>query len=68
MQIDHYAETLLAARNLSDAVRSVLDGESTAFGDVTVNACWRMDEQDFWDSLTELYRVSTDYAIVYQQE
>lgn len=67
MQLRCHGATLLAAKQLADAVRAALDGYSGTMGTVTVLSCFRADEGDDDEPETGTYSVRADYMIVYEE-
>jgi hypothetical protein len=67
MQIRCHGATLLAAKQVADAVRGALDGFAGTMGDVTVQSCLRADESDDDEPDVEAYSVRADYMIVFDE-
>lgn len=67
IQIDNYAESLLAAKTLAAAVRTALSGYSGAMGAATVQALFMDSERDFDDPTTDLFRVTQDFLITFKE-
>ena len=65
IQIDCYADSVLGAKTLADAVRDALSAHSGDMQGTDVQAVLLDNEQDFTDPTTELCRVSQDYRITY---
>ena len=69
IQFDCLASDYADAKNLTDAIRLVLDGYAGILPDGTpVAGTWVINVTDSYSQDTRLYRVSTDYRIVYAQQ
>ena len=67
MQLACHATTILAAKQLAQAVWRALDGDSGTWSNVTVQSCLRANELDGYEPEVEAYRVTADYLIVYEE-
>lgn len=67
-QIDSYADTYAVAKQSANAIRTLLDGyKGTMASGVYVSSCMSKNDRDFFDSITMIWRVSTDYIIGHQE-
>jgi hypothetical protein len=64
-QIDCYGKTYLEAKTESRKVRDALSGYSGTMGSTRVGSAVR--DSHFEDFAADLYRVSTDYIIYYEE-
>lgn len=62
-QIDSYSTTYSGAKHSANQVRALLDGYKGSMGTVAVSSCLSQNDRDFYDSITRVWRVSTDYII-----
>ena len=67
IQIDAWATTYASAKAVIDTVRSALDGYSGTAGSETIKSSLLQTETDFYEPETNVYRVSQDYFIKYEE-
>ena len=67
IQIDAWAITYGGAKALATVVRKRIDGYSGDMGSPAVEAIFihLLNDRDFYDDVTELWRVSMDYEIMH---
>ena len=68
VQIDVYADTLLAAQAAAAAIRRALDGYRGLLGTVKAGSIMVEDDRDLYDRPAELRRVSFDVIIWHEEE
>lgn len=66
-QLDCYATTYLGAKAVATAIRVALDGYKGLMGAVDVQECTVIDERDFYDPATRIWRISLDSIIGHQE-
>lgn len=62
-QLDCYASTYLGAKAVAGALRVALDGYKGLMGTVAVGSVLFMDDRDFYDPATRIWRVSMDIIV-----
>lgn len=69
IQIDAWATTYAGTKALATAVRKRLDGYSGDTGSPAVNVIVAMllNDRDFYDAETELWRVSMDFEVMHHE-
>lgn len=69
IQIDVWAETYAAAKQLGDAIRRALDGYRGTVGGIRIGALRIESDQDFFenDPVPALYRVSMDFRVTHAE-
>jgi hypothetical protein len=69
-QLSVFAVTYSAAKNISAAIKTALDGYSGTMGGaggLHVDIPRREDENDFYEESTGLFQVASDYIVWYQE-
>lgn len=66
-QFDCYAKRVLDAKILAKTVRQALDGLKGVFSGVSVNAVIFSNQFDTYEPDTELFRVSQDFNILFNE-
>ncbi|WDI31594.1 DUF3168 domain-containing protein [Hyphococcus flavus] len=66
-QVDSYAPTWLAAKQLSRAIHGLLDGYRGTTAGVEILYCALQNKQDLFEAATELHRVSLDFRLTVRQ-
>ena len=67
IQIDCWARTYAAALSVAELVRQRLEGYSGAMGSATIQGVFFENEQEFFEAEPELYRVSRDYMVFFEE-
>lgn len=68
VQFDCYGEQPLGAKQVSEALRALIDGYQGMMGTVSVRAVMRANERDLSVPETETYRISCDYWISFLED
>ena len=66
-QFDCYAQTDAAAENLSNVLRTYINGFRGTFGGLAVHGIIFIDELDDYGSVADVSRVSSDYRIAHKE-
>ena len=66
VQFDCYAAGAKQAKELADALRQALDGQSGTWGSVVVGACLWLNELDVYEPETGSYAVPVDFDVIYE--
>lgn len=67
MQVDVWAEDVLDAEAISQALDGALDGYRGPVGIYEATDSWRTAQQDIYEHDVDVYRITTDYSIYYRQ-
>lgn len=68
MQVDTWANTYAAAKNLAEAITAILDDYSGGFQDGSqIRSVQIMSSTDFYDKDAHIYRVMTEFYIEFAQ-
>lgn len=67
MQIDAWATTAPAASALANAVKDAINGYHGTMGSVAVQGVFMADERESYDDAVQMYGVSRDYFMHYEE-
>lgn len=67
VQIDSYASTVTTARSIANAVRTEINGFRGTQSGVDLQSIQLIDEQDGLEGDSEIWRVTSDYKVWYQE-
>jgi len=62
-QIEAWAKTYTAAKDLANAIRTALDGETFTSGTVTIGSCLIQNEQDGYEPSVKCHRIMMDFNL-----
>ena len=67
LQLDSYATTYSAVKDIADQVRIAIDGYRGTQSGTVIGGVLSGEEQDFYEQDTKLHRVSQDFIIWHQE-
>jgi hypothetical protein len=65
VQIDVWGRAAVDVQSVSDAIRTLLDGNDVTQGGTRFASAWVVNESDLYEDQDEVYRVTSDYEVRY---